>query len=158
MTDSIRAAIARLLDWEDAHAGFEKAVGGLAPELRGRVPPGLPYSAWQLLEHLRITQNDILEFCSNPDYKERQWPDSYWPKTPSPSSSSAWDKSVAEFRRDRRALQELALNPNIDLLERPPAAKDQTYLRELLLVADHTAYHLGELIVVRRALGAWPSA
>jgi len=158
MTDSMRALIARLLDWEDAHAGFEKVVGGLPPKLQGQVPSNLPYSPWQLLEHLRITQKDILDFCLNPAYQELDWPDDYWPKSPSPPSASAWDKSVAEFRRDRKALQELALNPSIDLLGKVPTGKDQTHLRELLLVADHTAYHLGELVVVRRALGAWPGA
>jgi hypothetical protein len=158
MAESIRAVLARLLDWEDAHAGFDKIVSGLPPELRGRIPPGLPYSFWQLLEHIRLTQQDILDFCLNPTYEERHWPDDYWPKRPSPPSASAWDKSVAGFRQDRSALKQLALNPNVDLLGKVPAGKDQTYLRELLLVADHTAYHLGELVVVRRALGAWPAA
>jgi hypothetical protein len=152
----MRATIARLLDWQDAHAGFEKVVGGLAPELRGRAPSGLPYSPWQLLEHLRLTQYDILEFCRNPAYEELDWPDDYWPKSASPPTTDAWDKSVAGFRQDREALKQLALNPAIDLLARVPAGDGQTYLRELLLVADHTAYHLGELVVVRRALGAWP--
>ncbi len=158
MTDPTRAAIARLLDWEDAHAGFDKVVGGLSRKLQAQVPPGLPYSPWQLLEHLRLTQHDILDFCLNPAYKELRWPDDYWPKDPSPPSAGAWDKSVARFRDDREALKQLALNPSIDLLAKVPAGEDQTYLRELLLVADHTAYHLGELVVVRRALGAWPGA
>jgi DinB superfamily len=156
MPDSMRAVIARLLDWEDAHAGFDKVVGGLPRKLRGQVPPGLPYSPWQLLEHIRLTQEDILDFCLNPGYKEREWPDDYWPKNPSPPSPNAWDESVALFRKDREALKQLALNPSVDLLGKVPAGGDQTYLRELLLVADHTAYHLGELVVVRRALGAWP--
>jgi hypothetical protein len=156
MADPIRPVIARLLDWEDAHAGFDKVVGGLPRKLRGQVPPGLPYSPWQLLEHIRLTQQDILEFCLNPDYEERNWPDDYWPKNPSPSSATAWDESVARFREDRETLKQLALNPSVDLLKVVPAGENQTYLRELLLVADHTAYHLGELVVVRRALGAWP--
>ena len=122
-----------------------------------KVPPGLPYSAWQLLEHLRITQDDILQFCIDPGYQERSWPEEYWPKGPAPPSSTAWDESVTAFRRDREALKRLALNPEIDLTATVPAGTDQTYLRELLLVADHTAYHLGELVVVRRALGAWPN-
>ena len=152
----IRTAVARLLDWEDAHVGFEKVVGGLPPHLRGKVPPGLPYSPWQLLEHLRIAQEDILQFCTDPEYQERSWPDDYWPQNPAPSSPAAWDKSVAGFRRDREALKRLALATEIDLAAKVPAGTDQTYLRELLLVADHTAYHLGQLVVVRRALGAWP--
>jgi hypothetical protein len=156
MADAVRTAIARLLDWEDAHAGFDKIVGGLPQKLRGQVPPGLPYSPWQLLEHLRLTQRDILDFCVKPDYEESTWPDDYWPKSPSPPSARAWNESLAGFREDREELKQLALNPGVDLLATVPAGGDQTYLRELLLVADHTAYHLGELVVVRRALGAWP--
>jgi uncharacterized damage-inducible protein DinB len=152
----MRTAIARLLDWEDAHVGFEKAVTGLPSELRGQAPSGLPYSPWQLLEHIRLTQHDILEFCRNPAYEELDWPEDYWPESASPASAAAWDKSVAAVRKDREALKQLALNPGLDLLARVPAGDGQTYLRELLLVADHTAYHLGELVVVRRALGAWP--
>lgn len=152
----VRSVIARLLDWEDAHAGFDKVVGGLPVELRGRVPAGLPYSPWQLLEHLRITQHDILDFCVNPEYEELSWPDDYWPKSAAPQSARAWDESVAGFRTDREALKQLALNPSLNLLDKVPAGTTQSYLRELLLVADHTAYHLGELVVVRRALGAWP--
>jgi hypothetical protein len=155
-TDLPRAVIARLLDWEDAHAGFDKVVAGLARELQGQVPHGLPYSPWQLLEHIRLTQRDILEFCRNPDYQELDWPGDYWPKNPTPPSANAWEKSVKAFRQDREALKQLALDPAVDLSATVPAGDGQTYLRELLLVADHTAYHLGELVVVRRALGAWP--
>jgi hypothetical protein len=154
----VRSVIARLLDWEDAHAGFDKVVGGLPVELRGRVPAGLPYSPWQLLEHLRITQHDILDFCVNPEYEELSWPDDYWRKSAAPQSARAWDESVAGFRTDREALKQLALNPSLNLLDKVPAGTTQSYLRELLLVADHTAYHLGEFVVVRRALGAWPGA
>ena len=128
----------------------------MSPALRGKVPPGLPYSPWQLLEHLRIAQEDILQFCIDPEYKERSWPGDYWPEAAAPPSADAWDRSVAAFRRDRDHLKRLALNSDIDLTRKVPAGTDQTYLRELLLVADHNAYHLGELVVVRRALGAWP--
>jgi hypothetical protein len=154
--DPMRVTIARFLDWEDAHAGFEKVVTGVPPALRGQAPNGLPYSPWQLLEHIRITQHDILEFCRNPDYEELDWPADYWPKSASPTSDGDWDKSLTAVRQDREALKQLALNPGIDLLAKVPAGDGQTYLRELLLVADHTAYHLGELVVVRRALGIWP--
>ena len=153
----MRATLARLLDWQDAHVGFEKAVAGLPPDLRGKVPSGLPYSPWQLLEHIRLTQHDILEFCRNPSYEELDWPADYWPKDSSPPSPEAWDRSVVSVQQDREALKQLALNPQVDLLATVPAGDGQTYLRELLLVADHTAYHLGELVVVRRALGAWPA-
>jgi uncharacterized damage-inducible protein DinB len=156
MTTSIRTIIARLLDWEDAHASFDKIVSNLQPKLRGQVPAGLPYSPWQLLEHLRITQRDILDFCVNASYKERDWPDDYWPRTKAPPGDSAWEDGIESFRNDRHALKQLALDERIDLMAVVPTGEDQTYLRELLLVADHTAYHLGEMVVVRRALGAWP--
>lgn len=156
--DAIRATIAGLLDWEEAHAGFEKAVAKLPLKLQGTVPDGLPYSPWQLLEHLRITQRDILDFCRDPAYEAPDWPGDYWPKDPAPASATAWKQSVAAFREDREALQALAGDPGVDLLAKVPAGNGQTYLRELLLAADHTAYHLGELVVVRRALGAWPPA
>lgn len=155
MTDPLREQVARLLDWEDAHVGFDKAVKGIAPRFRGVVPKGLPYSAWQLLEHLRIAQADILEFCRNARYKEKKWPDEYWPASPRPSSAAAWTRAIAAFRRDRKALQRLARSPRVDLLARIPHGSGQTYLRELLLVADHTAYHVGEIVIVRRALGIW---
>jgi hypothetical protein len=153
----LREHVAKLLGWQEAHAGFDQAVAGLAAPLRGRVPDGLPYSPWQLVEHLRISQRDILDFCLDPDYQERSWPDDYWPRSPVPPSDSAWDESVRRFQEDRAALERLARDPDIDLAARIPHGTGQTYLRELLLTADHTAYHVGELIVVRRLLGAWPA-
>lgn len=152
-----REAVARLLDWDEAHATFDSAVAGLAEPLRGRMPPGLPYSPWQLLEHLRLAQRDLLDFCRNPAYTAPAWPDDYWPDTPAPPNAGAWDESVRRFREDRAALQALARDPAIDLLARIPHGDGQTYLRELLLAADHAAYHVGELIVARRLLGAWPA-
>jgi hypothetical protein len=154
--DFLRTALARLLDWEDAHAKFDRVVAGLAHELQGQVPAGLPYSPWQLLEHIRLTQHDILQFCRNPAYEEPHWPDDYWPKSAPSPSATAWDDSVLAYHQDCEALKELATDPSVDLLAKVPAGNGQTYLRELLLVADHTAYHLGELVVVRRLLGAWP--
>jgi len=154
---SLRDHLAKLLAWEDAHVSFEAAVEGLPPKLRGTAPSGLPYSPWQLIEHLRLTQHDILDFCRNPDYRELHWPDDYWPSSASPPKPAAWNESVAQFRRDRAALQALASDPTIDLYAPIPHGTGQTYLRELLLVADHTAYHVGQLVTVRRALGAWGS-
>jgi hypothetical protein len=151
---ALRAQVAKLLDWEDAHAGFDKTVKGIAPRLRGVVPSGLPYSAWQLVEHLRITQADILEFCRRPGYREKTWPGDYWPHA-RPAGNSAWAGSIAGFRRDRKALQRLARDPKIDLFATIPHGSGQTYLRELLLAADHSAYHIGQIVVVRRALGIW---
>jgi uncharacterized damage-inducible protein DinB len=156
MTDTaLRAQLARALGWDEAHAGFDRVVGGIPPESRGRAPAGLPYSPWQLLEHLRLTQEDILDFCRNPKYRERNWPDDYWPKSAEPPSAETWDRSVSAYRRDRDALAALAQDPSADLYAAIPHGSGQTLLRELLLVLDHTAYHLGEMVVVRRALGIW---
>jgi hypothetical protein len=152
---AVRQMLSRLLDWEDAHVGFEAAVTGIPVGLRGKQPEGAPYSPWQLLEHLRITQFDILDFCVNSDYEELKWPDDYWPRTPAPPSEAAWQESVERYRRDRKALQKLAADPKIELTARIPHGAGQTYLRELVLVADHSAYHLGQLVLVRRLLGIW---
>jgi DinB family protein len=155
MSTSIREHLVKLLSWEDAHVGFDAAVADLPAKLRGTAPVGLPYSPWQLIEHLRITQHDILDFCRNPGYREMSWPDDYWPKAPAPPSPSAYNASIEQFQRDRSDLEALARDPGIDLEARIPHGSGQTYLRELLLATDHCAYHLGELIVVRRLLGAW---
>lgn len=155
MDDSqLRTHVERVLDWHDAHATFENAIDGIPPEYRGRKPEGLPYSPWQLLEHLRITQKDILDFCVAPKYEERSWPDGYWPKWLAPAEGE-WEKSVAAFRADREALKRLAREA--DLFAKVPNGDGQTFLRELLLVADHNAYHVGELVVSRRLLGIWKS-
>jgi DinB superfamily len=152
---AVRQMLSRLLDWEDAHIGFDATVAGIPVELRGKQPQGAPYSPWQLLEHLRITQYDILDFCVNSDYEELKWPDDYWPRTPAPPSEAAWQESIERYRRDRKALQKLAVDPKIELTARIPHGAGQTYLRELVLVADHSAYHLGQLVLVRRLLGIW---
>ena len=153
--DLLRDHLKRMLGWEDSHVGFEKAVEGIPASLRGRVPQGLPYSAWQILEHIRLAQHDILDFCVNPKYEARAWPADYWPSGPAPPSDDAWDKSIRQYKKDRTALQKLAADRTIDLGAKIPHGNGQTYLRELLLAADHTSHHLGELIVVRRLLGAW---
>lgn len=152
----LREHVSKLLDWEDAHVGFDAAVDGIPPDCRGIAPAGTPFSPWQLLEHLRLTQYDILDFCRNPAYKERAWPKDYWPSSPAPPTPSAWDESIAAFRRDRDALKKLAADTSIDLFARIPHGTGQIYLRELLLVADHSAYHVGQLVLVRRGLGIWP--
>ncbi len=153
-TKELRSHLIRILDWEDAHVSFEAAIEGIPPDLRGVAPDGLPYSAWQLLEHLRRCQRDILEFCRNPGYMEVR-PDDYWPPSAAPPSASAWEESVTGFRKDREALKRLTAESAVDLFERIPHGTGQTYLRELLLVADHNAYHVGQLVVVRRCLGVW---
>lgn len=155
-TSELRRWIARLLTFEEAHVGFDAAVADLSPQLRGTRPDGLPYSPWQLLEHMRLTQEDILEFCRPAKYVERDWPADYWPKEAAPPSPQAWDQSVEAYRRARAELVAMAKDDSIDLFAAVPhGSGEQTYLRELLLVADHTAYHLGELVVVRRLLDAW---
>jgi len=153
--DDLRQHLSKALAWEDAHVSFDKAIAGIAPQLRGIRPANLPYSLWELVEHLRITQEDILDFCRNPDYRERKSPDDYWPSSSAPSSDAAWDESVRRYRDDRRALQQIATDPKLDLAARIPHGSGQTYLRELILVADHTAYHVGQLVLVRRLLGIW---
>ena len=155
---ALRAQLRRILSWQDAHVGFEKSVEGLSPKLRGARVVGFPHSAWELLEHMRITQHDILDFCRNPGYTEITWPDDYWPKSAEPPSERAWDDSIAAFRDDRAALEALAGDESIDLFATIPHGDGQTYLRELLLVADHNAYHLGQLVMVRQQLGAWGTA
>jgi uncharacterized damage-inducible protein DinB len=150
----LRAHLQKLLDWEDAHAGFDKAVARLPERLRGKAPKGSVHTPWQLLEHLRICQFDILDFCRNPDYVERSFAE-YWPPSAAPPSKAAWEKSVAAFRRDREELKKLAADTTVDLFSRVPHGSGQTYLRELLLVADHNAYHVGQLVALRRALGIW---
>ncbi len=152
---SLRQQLARCLDWEDAHVSFDKAIAGIPVALRGKRPRNLPYSLWQIVEHLRITQHDILDFCRNPAYREMKWPDDYWPPSAAPSSVAAWNASLREFRSDRTALQILAADPDIALDATIPHGSGQTYLRELILVADHSAYHVGQLVLVRRLLGIW---
>jgi len=155
--DALRAHLRALLEWRDAHVDFAAAVADIPPPLRGAAPAGIPYSPWQLLEHLRLTQHDILDFCRNPAYAEPRWPDDYWPATPAPPSVGAWDRSIAGFNADLEALRRLAGDRAVDLFARIPHGTGQTCLRELLLVADHNAYHVGQLVAVRRSLGIWPA-
>ena len=151
----LRDHVVYLLEGGGAHATFDQAVKNMPEELRGVKPEGLPHSAWMLLEHLRLAQWDILEFCRNPKYKAPEWPKDYWPKAEAPPSNAAWNKSVQQFRKDLKSMQELVANPKTDLYARIPWGDGQTILREALLVADHNAYHIGQLIDVRRVLGAW---
>ena len=155
---ALRAQLRRILSWQEAHVGYEKSVEGLAPKLRGKRVEGFPHSPWEIIEHLRITQHDILDFCINPKYEELQWPDDYWPKSAEPPTATAWDESISAYHTDRSALEALAVDESIDLFAKIPHGTGQTYLRELLLVADHSAYHLGQLVAVRRQLGAWGEA
>ncbi len=154
-SDILREQLVKLLDWQDAHVNFDAAVEGIPSPLQGVRPEGLPYSPWELLEHLRLTQIDILNFCRNQDYKAPKWPDEYWPKTTAPPTPSDWQESINAFRADRHSLQSLIGDPALDLYAEIPHGEGQTYLREVLLVADHSAYHVGELVAVRRLHGVW---
>jgi uncharacterized damage-inducible protein DinB len=156
MTDkAMRQQLADFLDWHHAHVGFDAAVKGVPPHLRGAVPTGFVHSAWQIVEHIRTAQADILEFCRSRTYREKKWPEDYWPTAARPKNIEAWNKSLAAFRRDRKAMQRLAVDGRIDLLAKVPNGSGQTYIRELLLVADHTAYHVAQIVDIRRALGIW---
>ncbi len=154
----LKSELKKLLDGGQAHATFDQAVKDLPEKLRGIVPDGLPYSAWQILEHLRIAQRDILDFSDNADgsYQPRKWPDEYWPKEPAPPNAGAWDKAIAEVHADCKSFEALLEKASgISLVEPFAWGEGQTLLRETLLIADHNAYHTGELIVLRRLLGAW---
>jgi DinB superfamily len=144
-----------LLAGGGAHAKFEDAVKDIPENMRGVKPNGLPHSAWMLLEHLRLAQWDILEFSRNPKHESPKWPEGYWPESEAPPTSAAWTKSIQQFRKDAKALQELVASPKTNLFTRIPWGDGQTILREALLVADHNAYHVGQLVDVRRALGVW---
>ncbi len=150
---AVRELLAKMLSWDDAHAGFDAAVDGIPEEFRGKRAGA--HSPWELVEHLRLAQHDILDFSRNKDYEEMDWPKDYWPKSPAPSSTAEWTNSIDAFRKDREALRELALDKRIDLTAAIPHGSGQTYLREIVLAADHTAYHVGQLILVRQLLGIW---
>jgi uncharacterized damage-inducible protein DinB len=151
-----QSIVASALDWEQAHQSVDNAVKGLPPRLRGERPAGIPYSVWELLEHIRITQHDLLDFCVNPAYEEQlEWPRDYWPATPAPPNEKAWNTSLAAIRRDRTALAKFTVDEDRDLTARIPRGTGQTYLRTVLVAVDHTAYHVGQIILVRRLLGAW---
>ena len=155
MSDPLREQLARMLDWEEAHVGFDKAVEGIPPEQRGAHAAGFEHSPWQLVEHMRIAQDDILDFCVNANYHhDMTWPDDYWPKDSTPDEAT-WKKSLASYARSRETLKQLARDVKDLTVPVPTGKSNQTYLRALLLVADHTAYHVGQLVAVRRALGIW---
>jgi len=152
---SLRDHLLSLLRGGGAHLDLEAAIDGLPPELRGRRPENIPYSCWELLEHMRIAQYDILEFSRNPDYDSPDWPEGYWPEEQAPPDEAAWQQSIDNFQNDLQTMQDLVADPSNDLHEPFPHGDGQTLLREALLVADHNAYHLGQIVVVRRALRDW---
>lgn len=152
---ALRKHLIELLCSRGAHADFDEAIEGLPEELRGVRVKDVPFTAWRLLEHLRLAQWDILEFSRNPKHKSPKWPAGYWPEGDAPPSSVVWDASVAAFRRDLAEMEKLVGDPARDLCAPIPHGQGQTLLREALLVADHNAYHVGQIILLRRLLGAW---
>jgi len=152
----LRAHLIELLQGGHGHAAFDDVVKGLPADLSGQRPHGLPYSAWELLEHMRIAQEDILRFSQSADYVSPEFPEGYWPKSPGPPSPRAWAGAVRAFHRDLAAFEALVQDPAQDLYRKFPWGDGQTLLREALLIADHNSYHLGQLVLVRRLLGAWP--
>ena len=152
---SLREHLSSLLKGGNAHATFDAAVKDFPAKHYGKRPKGAAHSPWEVLEHLRIAQRDILEFSRNAKHVSPKFPDGYWPKTPAPADATAWTKSVQSFRADLKAMVALAENESVDLFARIPHGEGQTILREVLVLADHNAYHLGELLLLRRLLGAW---
>lgn len=154
----ILKTLRELLSGGQAHASFEDAVKNLPAKLRGVVPENLPYSIWQLVEHIRITQWDILEFSRNPQHKSPNWPEGYWPKDPEPPDADAWEESIKRIKKECAEFITLLEAPGADLYEPFPHGNGQHLFREALLIADHTSYHTGEIIVARRLLGAWKAS
>ena len=152
---ALRQQLIELLKGGNAHAKFQDAVADFPAESRGKRPKGAPHSPWEELEHMRIAQWDILEFSRAADHKSPQWPEGYWPESPEPPDAKAWDRSVNRFCQDLHALCALVEDEATDLYARIPHGTGQTVLREALLAADHNAYHLGQLLLLRRMLGAW---
>ena len=152
----LRQHLIYLLQGGGAHVKFEDVIADFPADLRGQKAANLPHSAWMLLEHMRIAQWDILEFSRNRKHKSPDWPGGYWPPSETPSGVAQWNASIKQFRADLKAMQDLVKNPKTDLFARIAWGDGQTILREALLVADHNAYHLGQIVDVRRALGAWP--
>jgi uncharacterized damage-inducible protein DinB len=155
-TAAIRDHLVRVLEWDDAHVPFDRAIDGIPPDQRGTPAPGFEHTLWQLLEHIRIAQRDILDFCLDAAYAHTmRWPEDYWPRDPAPPTPQAWTESVGSYQRDREALKGIARDTG-DLTALVPTGKGtQTYLRAILLTADHTAYHVGQIVALRRALGIW---
>ena len=154
----LRVQLKKFFDGGEAHTSFDQAVADFPPSLRGVVPQALPYSAWQILEHIRVAQRDILEFSESEKYSALKWPDDYWLKNPEPPNDRAWDDCIRQIKEDRAAFEKLIDGMDNRNLAKPiPWGDGQNLLREAFLIGQHQSYHLGELIVIRRLLGAWKS-
>jgi len=154
--EALRKHVVELLAGRNAHVDLEGALKGLPAKLRGTKPKGSEHTAWQLLEHIRIAQWDILEFSRNRKHVSPAWPEGYWPRTEAPPSVAAWNKSMKQVRADLKAMQTLVTSKKSDLFRSIPHGQGQTLLREALLFADHNAYHIGQIVYLRRLLKAWP--
>jgi len=152
---ALREQLRKVLDWHEAHADWKQALAGLDPLHRGVRPAGSPHSVWDLLEHVRLAQRDILDFTLYPKHVSPDWPAGYWPKTLAPADDAEWEKSVGEFFHDLKEMEKLVGNPRTNLFARIPHGTGQTFLRQVLLLVDHNSYHLGQLVLVRRLLAAW---
>jgi uncharacterized damage-inducible protein DinB len=153
--DAFRQHLSRALGWEEAHAGFEAAVAKLPAKLRGKRARGVDHSPWELVEHIRLAQRDLLEFCTSSAYVAGEWPADYWPKSPAPPSASSWKRSLRAVAEDRKALQDFVARVP-DLTVAIPHSGGKTYLRSILLVLDHNAYHVGQLVMARKLLSSRP--
>lgn len=154
-TKELVKSLKELLTGGHAHATFDDAIKGLPAKLRGVAPEGMPYSIWQLVDHIRITQWDILEFSRDPKHTSPSWPEGYWPENPEPPDETAWKLAIDQIKKDTKAFIQLLEAPDADLFAPFPHGDGQHLLREALLIGDHTSYHTGEIIVIRRLLGAW---
>jgi hypothetical protein len=152
---SLREYLRRVLTWHEAHVDGKAALANLPAKFRGKRPAGAPYSPWELLEHMRLAAWDILEFSRDAKHISPEWPSAYWPKSPQPPNAAAWSKSVKALERHLQAMGKLVANPKTDLFAPIPHGSGQTILREVLVLADHNAYHIGQLVLVRRQLGCW---
>jgi uncharacterized damage-inducible protein DinB len=153
---SLRQQLIALLDGGHAHAPFADAIEGFPPDKIGIRPEGLPHSGWELLEHMRLAQEDILRFSQSAEWKSPKFPEGYWPKSAAPRTPDQWHRSIESFQRDLEEFRAMLRDPGQDLHREFPWGDGQTLLREALLIADHNAYHLGQLVLVRRLVGAWP--
>jgi hypothetical protein len=151
----LREQLRKVLSWREAHADWKQALAGLDAAHRGVRPAGSPHSVWDLLEHVRLAQRDILEFTLDPKHVSPDWPAGYWPKSLAPANDAEWEKSVKAFLHDLQETEKWVGNPRTDLFARIPHGTGQTFLRQVLLLIDHNSYHLGQLVLVRRLLGAW---
>lgn len=150
-----RNQLIKMLSWEGAHSNLDHALNDMPPEVIGVKVSGIDYTIWQLAEHIRITQADILNFCTNSRYVSKSWPDSYWPLNYAPHDISDWENTVKQIKEDRKNLVELVKDPQTDLMKPIPHGKGQNIFREIVLVIDHNSYHTGQIIMIRKMLGVW---